>query len=464
MKHPLGLDDDAWRLRQEPQLCVWDSNDLINGHTLVAGMTGTGKSHNIKRFLVSGAKAGVEIDIFDVHEELDDIPGCVAQKFSQKTLLGFNPLVPNLDEHSGGLRVQADHFVDIINRTGRDLGNRQSAALKNLIRDTYFLRGMYPDSPRSWVKHEITEDQYDELVRRRQWGDLKHYYPTIRDLISLAQRKLKAMSTGGDNAAVSALERVEQTASHMRSVLAKSKPGLTTEEAKKLQDQLDRDKEEAIERYANYINSITTGREFQEHQNYTNAEVLQSLLERLYEMADSGIFLSNPPKWQGSNVRTYQIGSLKDDKRRMLFELRAMQILRTCMDQGKTDEVRHILCADEAHLYHDEDDNAPLNRIAKEGRKFGLMLLLGSQSPTHFTEDFLTSCGTIILLGIHSNFWPMATSKLRCDKKILESVSPHNTMAIKMQRIRQANAKFQLINVNQQTIQEGFRRLRTNQN
>jgi DNA helicase HerA-like ATPase len=38
--------------------------------------------------------------------------------------------------------------------------------------------------------------------------------------------------------------------------------------------------------------------------------------------------------------------------------------------------------------------------MAKEGRKFGLDLICASQSPGHFSDDFVSNAGTKIILGI----------------------------------------------------------------
>jgi hypothetical protein len=120
-------------------------------------MSGTGKSYQIMRYLDSAHRQGVEIDVFDVHEEMHEVPGAVACKFSESTRLGFNPLVPSLDPHSGGIRRQIEAVVDIINRTSRKLGPRQESALKHLLSEVYLLRGMYPDNPASWDRRIITE-------------------------------------------------------------------------------------------------------------------------------------------------------------------------------------------------------------------------------------------------------------------------------------------------------------------
>lgn len=45
-----------------------------------------------------------------------------------------------------------------------------------------------------------------------------------------------------------------------------------------------------------------------------------------------------------------------------------------------------------------------INIISKEARKFGLGLICASQSPTHFSEDFISNVGTKIILGLDQMF------------------------------------------------------------
>jgi hypothetical protein len=467
MRHFFGVDDRAWRAGQAVVPAIMDTAQLINGHMLIAGMSGTGKSYQVMRYLDSAHRQGVEVDVFDVHEELHEVSGAVACKFSEATQLGYNPLVPSLDPHSGGIRRQIEAVVDVINRTSRKLGPRQESALKHLLSEVYTLRGMYPDNPASWDKRLITESEFDEIIERRDYQALRQCQPILRDVISYAERKLKALTFGSDSRAVSALERVEKTTAKIHSLRSRRGKAVTEEELARLEKQLEEEKASAIEAYAEYVGAMETGREYSEASRYTNAETIKSLLERLQELQDGGIFRSNPPEWrlnaaQGT-LRVHQIGSLRDDERKLLFYMRCEAILRRSMDAGKTDRLRHVIFADEGHLYYSEDAENPINRIAKEGRKFGLAMVIGSQSPTHFSEDFLTNCGTIVLCGINSTYWEMATRKLRCDREVLASTRAREVAAIKFQRLGEPEPRFAPVNVNQAVVNQAVASLRAQQ-
>ena len=69
-----------------------------------------------------------------------------------------------------------------------------------------------------------------------------------------------------------------------------------------------------------------------------------------------------------------------------------------------------LLVCEEAHRYVPKDDNGRgqavrriLERIAKEGRKYGVSLGLITQRPSDLAEGVLSQCGTIVAIG------PMST-------------------------------------------------------
>lgn len=461
MKHLVGMLDEKWRLQAAASPVILDTDCLINGHMLFAGMSGTGKSYQIQALLRACARDNIEVDVFDVHEELDGSPRSAATKFSAATRAGYNPLVINQDPHSGGVRNQIAMILDMINRTSRQLGPRQESALRNLIGDVYYLRGCHADSPQSWRKREMTEAQYDHMVGARDYRSMRDYFPILRDVISYAERKLKTLSLGTDTRAVAALERVEAAAARLASFSAKYHRASTEEEAARLEKQLETDKGKAIDAYVEYVRSIETGREFQDVLKYTNKETLVSIIERLEALQHAGIFCSNPPDWGGALIRVHQIGALRDDERRLLFYNRAQQVLRECMDAGKSPRLRRIVLVDEGHLYYSEDGDNPMNRIAKEGRKFGLGLVIGSQSPTHFSEDFLTNCGSVFLLGIHEQYWDMACRKLKIDQSTLRACRAREVLALKMHKLGESSARFVSVNVREDVVNEGVQAYRT---
>jgi len=460
MKHLVGMHDEKWRQNGLASPVILDTSLLINGHMLFAGMTGTGKSYQIQSLLKACAREGVEADVFDVHEELDDAPRSAAVKFSEATRAGYNPLVLNQDPHSGGVRKQIDLVIDTINRTSNRLGPRQESALRNLLGDVYYLRGCYVDSPASWRKRELTEEQHDQMTRARDYQGLKNYYPILRDVISYAERKVKALAIGGDSKAVNALERVEASAAKLNTLMTRFNKAASDAEVERLDEQLTKDKEKAVEAYADYIRAIETGREFQDILKYTNRDTLISVIERLEAIQNRGIFCSNPPNFGNALIRVHQVMALGDDERKLLFYMRAQQILRECMDAGKSETLRRIVLADEGHLYYSEDGDNPLNRIAKEGRKFGLGLVIGSQSPTHFSEDFLTNCGSIFLMGIHENYWDMACRKLKIDMATLRATRAREVLSLKMHGLGEASSRFLTVNVDRRVVERGVQAFR----
>lgn len=460
MKHLVGMHEIKWRQEGLASPIILDTDRLINGHMLLAGMSGTGKSYQLMSLLRSCARESIQVDVFDVHEELESVPRARAVKFSESTRAGFNPLVINTDPHSGGVRKQIAKIIDMMNRTSRQLGPRQESALRNLIGDVYYLRGCYVDTPQSWYKQEITEDQYDQMIRARDYQGLKNYYPILRDVISYAERKLKTLSTGGDVKSVNALERVEATSGKINTLMTRFNKASSDEEVNRLQDQLSKEKDKAIEHYVDYIRSIETGREFQDIIKYSNRETLIALIERLEGLQNSGIFCSNAPDFGDALIRVHQVGALSDDERRLLFFNRGQQILRECMDAGKSDTLKRIIMLDEGHLYYSEDGDNPMNRISKEGRKFGLGLVIGSQSPTHFSEDFLTNCGSIFLMGIHENYWDMACRKLKIDLPTLKATQAKKVISLKMHGFEDASSRFQTVNVDVNVVERGIQAYR----
>jgi hypothetical protein len=460
VKHLIGIHDGKWRDGGIALPIIMDTDLLINGHMLFAGMSGTGKSYQIMSLLKAAAREGIEVDVFDVHEELDGAPRSRAVKFSEATRAGFNPLVLNTDPHSGGVRKQISLVIDMINRTSRQLGPRQESALRNLLGDVYYLRGCYPDSPQSWHKQQVTEDDYDRMVRARDYQSMRDYYPILRDVISFAERKLKALTIGADSKAVSALEKVEATASRISSLMTRFGKASSDIEVEKLNEQLEREKGKAMDAYCDYVRSIETGREFHDVIKYTNRETLISVLERLQGLQQAGIFCSNPPDFAGAQIRVHQVGSLFDDERRLLFYTRAQQILRECMDAGKSATLRRIILVDEGHLYYSEDGDNPMNRIAKEGRKFGLGLVVGSQSPTHFSEDFLTNCGSVFLTGIHEQYWDTACRKMKIDFVTLKATRAREVLSVKMHVAGEPSARFLTVNVDSNVVEQGVQRYR----
>ncbi|MBU1723756.1 MAG: DUF853 family protein [Gammaproteobacteria bacterium] len=445
MKHYLGLSEFHLRQKQQEYPVNYEPEKLINAHLLVCGMSGTGKSFQSIRLLGSAAQAGVEVDVFDVHDELASIPGAAACRYSQATGYGYNPLELATDPHTGGPQRQADYLLGLVREVSPQLGVRQAMVLRNLIMDTYQLAAIYPDNPQSWQRDSITEAERKQLVDARNWAALKQYYPTLDDLKSYGRRKLTALTLGGDNPCISALEQLTRQYKRLNTLQGKYTKASSDAELEKLGKQVASSKETCTSSYAAFIDAMHSGRELDDLLKYDSADTLASVLQRLELLNSPGIFRANPPPFGNSKVRVHQLKSLTNEQQILLVKLRLHAIFERHKQVGPTKtgtELRHVLFLDEAHKFFSKDNDDIINVIAREARKFGIGLWCASQSPTDFPDSFLTNVGATLILGLHGSHWQMASSKLRISKETLKYIRPKQAIAVQLRREGQGDPPF----------------------
>lgn len=447
MRHYIGLDEQKLLKERREVMTLFEPDRLLNSHLLMCGMSGTGKSFQSKRLLESGARAGIPIEVFDVHEELADVWGAKAIKYSQATGYGYNPLTLDTDPHVGGVNRQVDFLVGLIKDVSPQLGVKQEGVLRHIVRDTYAAIGIFQNSPESWRRMEITETERASIIEARQWSQLRRYYPTLDDLRSYAMRKITAMTIGGDNQAVGAYEALLKLNKQRTKLTNAYNKTSNNEELEKLATQIEVAQDKAVDAYSAYVKSIQTGREPEDIMKYDSVEVLSSVVNRLDLLAAAGTFRANPPPFGNAQVRVHQIKALTTEQQVLFTKLRLRSIFEELKKLGPTEsgtELRKIVFIDEAHKYFSKASDDILNIIAKEARKFGLGLWCASQQPTEFPESFLTNVGTTMILGIHASFWKRSAAMLRITEDELRAIRPKEVMAVKMMRDGEADPPFQV--------------------
>jgi hypothetical protein len=71
-----------------------------------------------------------------------------------------------------------------------------------------------------------------------------------------------------------------------------------------------------------------------------------------------------------------------------------------------------------------DDTLAPLNRIATEGRKYGLALLMGVQSPRHLSDDAFDNFAMTLLLKVSHNAQERIGRLFKIKESMLQAVKP----------------------------------------
>ncbi|MGY8527602.1 ATP-binding protein [Paracidovorax citrulli] len=411
---------------------VWDSVRAINAHMAVFGDTGMGKTHTLRKMVQEMQATGhprLRFHVFDAHGDVA-IPGESAVVFHESADFGFNPLELNPDPEFGGVRKRIQSLIAAINRTSVRLGPRQERALTKLLSGLYRREGFIADDASTWPADPHAGKTY----------------PTLHDAITYGRERLKALHLGSNERAVRALEEVGRLAKLVRarsSSLARS----DEEDTARLERELEALKAKAVDAYRDAVLTIHTGDELDDALEMDGQkETLESVVDRLENLYQIGIYRSTPPPLDPrARVWRYIIKSLSKDEKKLFTLTRLETIFTRAVQRGEQREVVDCIVIDEAHLYQDKEDDYIVNRMAREARKFGVSMLFASQSPNDFADVLLSSLGTKIVLGLDPNSWPVATRKLGIKDAQLKSIVPQRRILVQMKGVGQLGSATSLV-------------------
>jgi hypothetical protein len=460
---------------------VLDTAKTINGHVLIVGSSGVGKSHTIRRMISDVVRQGtpVRFHVFDVHGDLD-IPGASVVQFSEQARCGLNPLRVNPDPHFGGVRKCIQSFIRTVNQASTTrLGVKQESVLRNLLDDVYRDFGFVADDASTWtvdgfqsrlvsggadnrVYLEVPIAQKDEVKalgarwdpEQKHWwihadkykGDIRKWpaatkeraYPTVADVAAYAKRLHEERFLGSDQRAIQALGYLNKKAqAYQRKLLQNIRDHRSGDVDDDTMADLEEAREKAIDAYISYARSIQTGFEFDNLLKYDSADVLKSVLDRLNNLKATGLFKNEPPPFdRRSPVWRYKLNALLSEEKKMMVLFILQEIFNRAVQRGEQPDVVEVVVLDELGVYtsnQDEDGgDGIIGVVSREARKFGLALWAANQSPANVPESLSSSVGTKIILGLDEMHWQSATTKLRIETKLLDWIRPHHTMGVQM--------------------------------
>lgn len=489
MKVHFGFCASAYKSSRALEMVSWDSAKLINGHALLIGMSGAGKTFTLKR-LIAGMQAQCEgrtrFHLFDVHGDIG-IPGASEVMFAELTPYGLNPLRVNPDPYFGGVRKCIQNFIKTINKASTSpLGVKQEAVIRNLLLDVYRNHGFNPDDPRSWYvdegdAHLVSDgsdnrlyidvpyaekdaarslgarwdsgkglwwapaDQYREGLLRWPPKTVGRTHPTLSDILIYANRLLKISFMGADQEAVTNLEVFSRHATaHQKRQIDAVRSGRERDDPVAL-EALDKARDKAIDSYVRYVNSIRTGNEFDSLIKYDSTEVLKSVVDRLEGLRATGLFKGTAaPFDDGAAVWTYKLNALRSEEKKLFVLFRLQEIFAEAIQRGEQRHIRDVIVLDEAHLYVDGDEGNILNTLARESRKFGVALIAANQN-ADLPDGFLSSLATKIVLGIDEMYWRTAESKMRIEQRQLAWIRPREFMAVQLKEIGSTRSEWRWV-------------------
>lgn len=415
-QNPAARSDGVW----------WDDRLAINGHMLIAGASGTGKTHRI-RSIVSALQSqnpDLRVHVLDQHGDIK-IQGESRVVFSETSPYGLNPLRVSPDRDFGGVRKRVRAFVAALKRTSAALGAKQEACIINLLSDLYGSNGFFADDPRTWSL------AYDARANKRY----PRRHPTILDLKRFADYKLRGMLTGSGSKAMAVLDRLNKKTSALERAGRRADAGEEVELAGL--------RSECVELYQSYVESIETGRELDDAIRYSSKDVLASVCERITTLESSGIFKNQPPPFdEASRVWAYDVRSLSRDEAILFADTFLEDLFMAEKAKGESKAVRTLVVIDEAHLLVSEEPGHVLTRLFLEARKLGVACLLASQGFAHFPQDILTNAGMKCVLGISEEIQAATARALCVEPRRLGDIIPRKTALVQVKNAGELSNRY----------------------
>lgn len=403
---------------QKPFEVVWDAERAINAIMVMAGASGVGKTYRLRKMIDEIATGGrdVRFHVIDIHGDIQ-VNGSSSVKFSESTGYGLNPLKVSADGDFGGVRKRCRGFISMLNQTSRKLGPRQESALMLILEEMYDQGGFRADDPRSW---SLDFDPRPPKPGRRK------RQPTVADLLFFADLRLKRTLVGANLPATVKFEQLSKVYKKLESTHNKVLAGDPNLEIGPL-------KEEAKRLYCEWIDAIENWRDIDEVLKFSNREIVKSVQERIKLIDSSGIFKNKQPDFDPrAPVWRYDIASLNTDEQIMFVNTLVEDLFMEAKQSGEKKVPTRFIVLDEAQKFVSEDPDHIINVVCREARKFGLGIIMASQSLTHFPDDVIANAGAKIILGLDESFHDSAARKLKVEAKRFQYIVPQKTALVQI--------------------------------
>ena len=435
MKIFLGYDYWALKKQNKKIPIVIDYKKTINPHAIITGDTGSGKTFLLKHMIyyLTRNNPNIRIHVIDSHGDIR-IPGESYIKFSETEPVGLQPLKISADPDFGGVRKKVNSFIEIINRNStRKMGDIQIATLENILYDLFARNDFYPDNPRSWnVNHSTRDLKY------------KKKYPTLDDLYRFVAYKLKEQAFGINWSVLNQINELERQLSQLKKKFKQEAKAAYDEEVEKIKANIVVLKEKIKQTFSTVIDGMETGNEIDDFFKYESQDTLKSIFLRIQNLKNTGIFKATEPNFDiNKPVWRYDIKSLSISEKRMFVDFLFEDIFLRKKEQGIQQIPNEFIVLDEASIYvQDIDDDHIIKVIEREARKFGLGLIMATQSLEHFPSDVIQSSATKILLGVDVTMVEKTARKLQIKKEEIKYIIPkqRGIIQIKTSGNIQANA------------------------
>ncbi len=150
---------------------AWNPVDLPNGHVVLIGASGSGKTQTLKALAYELPRLFPQLKIItvDFHGDLE-LSGETCYPLDMESPYGINPLTIDLDTKGGGPNLQAIAVAATLKKALL-LGANQEGVVINILNSCYQDAGIVQDEPRTWsTKPPTFADVQQEIDSRIENG------------------------------------------------------------------------------------------------------------------------------------------------------------------------------------------------------------------------------------------------------------------------------------------------------
>lgn len=446
----------------------WDMLGAVNPHCVILGGSGAGKTHLIKAIANTLHQNNIQTHIFDVHGDITT-PNESTVLYSETSGFGINPLEVNSDKHFGGVRKRIESFIRVVEKSTAVLGVKQTGLLRDLLEELYGYYGLKVNDPNTWglassnsndgiiyldvpfeeknvaKKHGakwnpgakcwcVEARAYNTTlqslfkVKAVEGAELRKY-PTLSDLSNFILSKMEESFTGVGRDAMIALQEFHSASARLNKQISSNHYN-GTEMVLHDDEGFNKIKDKVREAVEDYLNTPTANEKtLRDAMLYTSYDTLGGVYQRIKSLEASGIFRATPAPFNSNSwVHRHNIAPLSRSEQKMFVLFKLQKMFDEAVQMGETKDIRNVVILDESGRYFDNDPENPVNIIATEGRKFGLVLIAAGQHPDQVSPDFLSSVATKIVLGLDEAYWDAARRKLNLPKERLASIRPRESL------------------------------------
>ncbi|WP_419618425.1 ATP-binding protein [Thiolapillus sp.] len=411
---------------------LWNPDELNNGHVLVWGGSGAGKSVFLRDIIGYLRDRKKHVHVLDLHGDLH-VEGENSMQFGTwDAPYGVNPF-EFLRQYNAGPEQQTHEIVEMFRKTYmRSMGPLQEAVLRRLILDTYKLKGIMPRDMNTWGDKPgenlpVMEDMLYLIHNILEHGE------GVDEEVEVGKQVMKLGEKLGklNKEYLAMLAEQERMVDECANEEALQNKAAQLDKHKRKIDKARLDLQQRIEQYIEerFVLAVP-----QEPRNDNLAIDYKFYLERQAKsvvvklrtyvdtLVNQGVFSATPPPVR-AGLNRYDLSKMLPKAQIFFCDVligkvfRALQMRGEYMklnDTGRGKRLDTYIVIDEAQKIlpdkqADRDrPNLLINRIMSEARKYGLGLIVVTQSPSNFSHIMLANASQKIGFNTNANDIPAA--------------------------------------------------------